>query len=596
MGRALQLILAVLVLSIPAAASGEAIRLFTTEIHLETEDAFTVVEEISYDFGHERRHGIFREIPVRYGRGRAADYRISLDVESVTDETGAAQPYEISTRGRNLRIRIGDPKREVTATKSYVIRYRVERGILYFDDHDELYWNATGTDWPVPIDRAETVVFLPEGAPLELMAFNCFTGPMGSVASDCVDRASDGIVSFATDRPLRGKEGLTIAVWLPKGVLVEPTALEKLLSRIGDYLSLWTLLPLGTLLALFYMWHSRGRDPGGRDAIPVAYQPPDGMTPAELGTVVDERVDIEDITSSILDLAVRGFLEIEEIESTKFLFFSDRDWALLKKREADSSLRPHERLLLSHLFSTGSRVTISSLKEKFYKHLPELRSSLYKQLSGARGYFPVSPDRVRKGYAVAGGLLLGLGLGRSPCCSRASCPAAPGAGERSTRRFSDSRSSWRGWMRIGSSGWEVLRWGSSSRCSPTPSFSESPTRGPTPSPASTPSLRAGTTPPDTPMASRRASSSVTWDALSAPWGRRCVPHRSRADPEAAGSAVASAEAASAAVAAEAGESTRALHPPARELLGTALRAWGVPSCAPWTRSSRWPRGISSAEA
>jgi uncharacterized membrane protein YgcG len=410
MGRALQLILAVLVLSIPAAASGEAIRLFTTEIHLETEDAFTVVEEISYDFGHERRHGIFREIPVRYGRGRAADYRISLDVESVTDETGAAQPYEISTRGRNLRIRIGDPKREVTATKSYVIRYRVERGILYFDDHDELYWNATGTDWPVPIDRAETVVFLPEGAPLELMAFNCFTGPMGSVASDCVDRASDGIVSFATDRPLRGKEGLTIAVWLPKGVLVEPTALEKLLSRIGDYLSLWTLLPLGTLLALFYMWHSRGRDPGGRDAIPVAYQPPDGMTPAELGTVVDERVDIEDITSSILDLAVRGFLEIEEIESTKFLFFSDRDWALLKKREADSSLRPHERLLLSHLFSTGSRVTISSLKEKFYKHLPELRSSLYKQLSGARGYFPVSPDRVRKGYAVAGGLLLGLGF------------------------------------------------------------------------------------------------------------------------------------------------------------------------------------------
>jgi uncharacterized membrane protein len=62
------------------------------------------------------------------------------------------------------------------------------------------------------------------------------------------------------------------------------------------------------------------------------------------------------------------------------------------------------------LFSTGSQVTISSLKEKFYKHLPELRSSLYKQLSGARGYFPVSPDRVRKGYAVAGGLLLGLGF------------------------------------------------------------------------------------------------------------------------------------------------------------------------------------------
>ena len=51
MGRLVQLILAVLALSIPAAAAGEAIRLFATEIHLETEDAFTVEERISYDFG-----------------------------------------------------------------------------------------------------------------------------------------------------------------------------------------------------------------------------------------------------------------------------------------------------------------------------------------------------------------------------------------------------------------------------------------------------------------------------------------------------------------------------------------------------------------
>jgi uncharacterized membrane protein YgcG len=410
MGRLVQLILAVLALSIPAAAAGEAIRLFATEIHLETEDAFTVEEKIRYDFGNELRHGIFREIPIRYGRGRAADYRISLDVESVTDESGIAQPYQVSTSGRNLRIRIGDPKREVTGTRTYLIRYRVKRGILYFDDHDEFYWNVTGTDWPVAIDRAEAVVFLPEAAPLELMAFSCFTGPMGAVGSDCAERASDGVVSFATDRPLRGQEGLTIAVWLPKGVLVQPTALERLLSRLGDYLSLWAILPLGTLVALFYLWRSRGKDPGGRDAIPVSYEPPEGMTPAELGTVVDEKVDIEDITSSILDLAVRGFLEIEELEATKFLFFSDRDFALVKKREPDPSLQPHEPLLLSRLFATGRRVTLSSLKEKFYKYLPELKTSLYQQLSGARGYFPVSPDRVRKGYAVAGGILLGLGV------------------------------------------------------------------------------------------------------------------------------------------------------------------------------------------
>jgi uncharacterized membrane protein YgcG len=410
MRRPVQLIFAALALSIPAAAAGEAIRLFAAEIHLETEDAFTVEEKIRYDFGSNRRHGIYRDIPIRYGRGRAADYRISLDVESVTDESGIAQPFKVSTSGRNLRIRIGDPNREVTGIRDYVVRYRVKRGILYFDDHDELYWNVTGTDWPVPIDSAEAVVFLPEGTPLELLTFNCFTGPMGAVGSDCAERASAGVVSFATDRALRAQEGLTIAVWLPKGVLTQPTALESFLSRLGDYLSLWVFLPLGTLLALSHLWRSRGRDRGGRDAVPVSYEPPEGMTPAELGTLVDERVDIEDITSSILDLAVRGFLQIEELEATKFLFFSDRDFALVKKRGPDASLRPHEQLLLSHLFSTGDRVTISSLKEKFYKHLPELKTSLYQQLSGTSGYFPVSPDRVRKGYAIAGGVLLVLGF------------------------------------------------------------------------------------------------------------------------------------------------------------------------------------------
>jgi len=410
MGCAVRLVLALLALALPAAAAGEAIRVFTTEIQLEADGAFTVVEEIGYDFGQQSRHGIFREIPVRYGRGRAADYRISLEVESVTDESGIAQPYQVSNSGRNLHIRIGDPERTVTARVSYVIRYRVERGILYFDDHDELYWNATGTDWQVPIDRAEAMVFLPEGAPLDLVSFNCFTGPMGAVGSDCSGRASGAVVSFATDRPLRGKEGLTIAVWLPKGLLAQPTALERLLSRASDYLSPWMLLPLGTLLALLHLWRSRGRDPGAREAIPVSYQPPEGMTPAEVGTVLDERVDIDDITSSILDLAVRGFLEIEEIEATRFLFFSDRDFALVKKKKRDSSLRPHEDLLLTHLFAKGNRVTVSSLKEKFYQHLPEIRRSLYKQLSGARGCFPVSPDRVRKGYAIAGGLLLGLGF------------------------------------------------------------------------------------------------------------------------------------------------------------------------------------------
>ncbi|MDX1648887.1 MAG: DUF2207 domain-containing protein, partial [Myxococcota bacterium] len=352
-----------------APAGAERLLRFETQLRLAADGSFEVAERLRVDFGAERRHGIFRDVPVAYGRGRAADYRIRVEVRGVTDELGAPRPWEADRRGRDLRIRIGDPERTVSGVQHYVLRYRVERGILWFERHDELYWNATGTGWAMPIEEARARVELPEALAPDAVETACYTGALGSVASACRVRATPGVVSFETEGRLGPGEGLSLVVGLPKGVLEEPSRLRRLLARASDWLSAWLLLPLAALAAMGTMWRREGRDPAAADALPVRYEPPEGMTPAEVGTVLDESVDRTDLTATILELAVQGRLRIEEEEGTRFLFLSTKDYVLHRTGDA-TDLPPFEAALHARLFEDGDVVRVSSLRNRFHRHLP----------------------------------------------------------------------------------------------------------------------------------------------------------------------------------------------------------------------------------
>jgi len=147
------------------------------------------------------------------------------------------------------------------------------------------------------------------------------------------------------------------------------------------------------------------------------YEPPAGMTPAELGTLVDGKPDMRDITASIVDLAVRGYLHIEEADTDRFLgLWSSKDYTftLTKPRDAWSALKPHEQDLLGAMFGGNELVSLSDLKNKFYKDLPRLKNRLYDHLVEA-GFYTARPDRVRGMYfalAVGVGALIAIGGGR----------------------------------------------------------------------------------------------------------------------------------------------------------------------------------------
>jgi uncharacterized membrane protein YgcG len=383
------------------AASAERVLSWDTELYLEGEDAFSVVERIRWDFEGAERHGILRDVPVAYGRGRAADYRVRIDVEKVTDAEGRPRPWRTRRSGRLLEIRIGDPDRTVSGVEDYWIRYRVERGILFFPDHDELYWNATGDELAIPIERASATVYLPGSlAPADVESL-CFTGPQGAVEQACTASPGVAALRFEGERSLGPREGLSVVVSLPKGAIREPSAWERRLARARDYLSPWTALPLVVLAALVCIWRARGRDPVAGAAVPVRYEPPEGFSPAEVGTVLDERADLVDVSATLLDLAVRGYLRIEEVESAGFLFLRDQDWRLVKLRPGND-LRPHEGILFDRLFAAREHVTISSLKNRFHAHLPAVRDAIYTAVSRDDRCFPTSPEKVRRAWAAAG--------------------------------------------------------------------------------------------------------------------------------------------------------------------------------------------------
>ncbi len=398
------LVLSFLSFSFQAESRAELIKNFHSEITINRDGTVNVREDIEYDFQYAERHGIYRDIPYKYDYGYKR-YSIRLDVNSVTDFNGDPYKYEVSSSGGSIHIRIGDPDTTVTGVHGYRIEYTVMGAIAFFEDHDELYWNVTGDEWRVPIMRAGARVSFDAGTSDGVEA-ECYTGVRGSTDKECNYKISPDSVSFLATNSLWAGQGLTIAVGLPKGSIEEPSAMTKAIWLLSDN---WYFgLPLLTFFVIAYIWNSRGRDPEGRGVITVRYEPPKDLTPAEAGTLVDERADILDITSTIIDLAVRGYLRIEEIESTKFYFFADRDYRLLKTKEpGPGELKPHEVKIFSGIFKNREKVLVSALRDKFYTELPPIKKALYGELVGKK-YFPADPEKVKGIYKWIGIIILVL--------------------------------------------------------------------------------------------------------------------------------------------------------------------------------------------
>ncbi|MEK7518533.1 MAG: DUF2207 domain-containing protein [Patescibacteria group bacterium] len=367
-----------------ASSGTEQINNFAAEITMQPNGSVQVVETIQYDLGPYAKHGIYRTLPYQYKRDGAA-YNLRYRVQSVTDELGNAIPKKVQTVGGYIKVRIGDPKVTITGVKTYVISYTVQRAIRFLDAQDELYWNVTGNEWTVPILAARATITSPTG--VNFIKTVCYTGVVGATEHACTLKPETNATSVTTTRQFTLGEGLTIALALPPGTLAKPTQSQFISWFIADN---WYIAIPFILWAFFHWrWYKRGRDPRGRGTIVPQYESPDKMTPYAIGAL-DTMVGGQEISTTLIHLATRGYLTIMSPDA--------KDYSFTLKKPVDPTLAKPEQLLLDGMFGAsakvGSTVSLASLKNVFYTHLPGIKSAMSEEIV-THGYYAKNPMLVR---------------------------------------------------------------------------------------------------------------------------------------------------------------------------------------------------------
>jgi len=259
----------------------------------------------------------------------------------------------------------------------------------------------------VPIRAATAEIDLPASAAgLRAIAFN---GLYGATARDARVTIDGAVVRITMPHALEYHDGLTAVVGWDKGLVTAPTVSERAMEAAT---SNWPLvIPIPVFLFVFWRWWRRGRDPRRRP-IAVQYEPPAGVSPGEAGTLLDNTVDMRDITATLVDLAVRGYLRIEELQNPKLfgLFGGATTYTLHRLKPADG-LAGHERVVFDGIFSHGDHVPLDELKDEFYTQLSPTRDAIYNQLKGS-GFYQNRPDKVKQtwlGCGIGFAILIGVG-------------------------------------------------------------------------------------------------------------------------------------------------------------------------------------------
>lgn len=441
----------------------EQITDYRVDYQVQPDGTVKTKETINYTFpAGERRRGIFVYWPIRIQQDENSYRLYPLDVTDVSSPTGAPTKYETSNDGQFLELKIGDPDRYVDGRQqTYVIEYTVKGTFNNFSDHQEFYVNPIATAWKIPIAKATVTVTAPQ-APQKV---GCSAGRRDtSDTTRCA--ATAGATSTFTATGLAPREGMTIAGSYPAGMVSDAAPIirsgdandgggigesmsEPVAAAIsrGSY-GLGVLVPVLAALVMGLLGWRRGRDeqyagltPGVAPAdgaegtvtrgtagpIAVRFEPPQGATPGLIGTLIDESADTKDVSATVVDLAVRGFLTIEEVDTGRK---SKADWRLRKAENPPTQeLLDYEQKVYDGLFALGDDILLSELKNHFATTLQLTQKAMYRQVVD-RGWFRRSPEATRTAWtalafvvAIIGGIVLFVGA-----MTASSIDAAAGGG------------------------------------------------------------------------------------------------------------------------------------------------------------------------
>ncbi|WP_420174665.1 DUF2207 domain-containing protein [Luteococcus sp. OSA5] len=401
-----------------------------TRAELAEDGTARVTTTIDFDFGRDAGHGPYLTFVTRQAIAGDKDHwrRIKYDRIRVSSPTGAPTNLKRTSEPGVLTLRVGREGTRVRGLQTYEISYQLH-GIVDPTNAesglDEVNWNVIGDGFTVPIRNASTTLVMPT----EVTRTACWVDR----TQTCQRTSTDGAEVTYRHNNLAEGEPMQVVAGVPAGTFVnaEPELVTRFNPTRAFAPNLANAAGAGGILVAGLLLVVRAARRHGRDEVyvgltpglapepgmagatrrssrkaPVAVQftPPAGVTPGEIGTLVDEKADPRDVTATLIDLAVRGHLTIEQT--------GKKTWTFTRSRpRVPQQLLPHEKKVLEHLFSKGNQVTTKQLKNKRYAKLfPQARSALYKQVTGGRHWFSSSPQTTRIVWLAVGLLVAGMGL------------------------------------------------------------------------------------------------------------------------------------------------------------------------------------------
>ena len=392
------------------AQSGEQILSYHSRIVVREDGSLVVTETITVQAqGKKIRRGIYRDFPTLYSGPFFTRVSVPFRVTRVA-RNGQREAFHLENLSRGIRLYIGKEDRILDRGQhTYQIEYETDRQLGYFEHHDELYWNVTGSEWDFAIREASAAVVLPRGVPGSEIKLEGYTGPEHSTEQNyrsSVD-VTTGEVRFSTTDSLDPGEGLTIVVSFPKGHVRQPAG-EQNWARFREAnpeLVVAAISMAALLLYYFLAWVLVGRDPQTGSIFPQASSPM-GLPPACVRYLNRMGFDRKCFTVALIDMAVKGHLRIDETGGT---------YELVPLEEAKKDLSRGEKAVARHLLSAG-RIRLSQAnRKKLKKAIKSLKTVLRTQYQGTH-------FRVNRRWLIPGIILSVLSLGTIPLLGSGELP------------------------------------------------------------------------------------------------------------------------------------------------------------------------------
>ncbi|WET83473.1 DUF2207 domain-containing protein [Amycolatopsis sp. QT-25] len=299
------------------------------------------------------------------------------------------------------------------------LEYKVDGAVADVGGAQQVRWQVA-SGWDGELSRVSASFSAPTR---ETPTVDCFAGPLGSDRQcSLAEIDHSGVVRVEQDKLAAG-ERVDLVVQLPAGTVPANARFEQIAS-VGGAFALTTVAGLGfgalalfSILGALAVWLLRRRDKGAltagtgpvdvllRDGDRVSFASPDGVLPGQVGTVVDETVDVVDVSGTVVDLAVRNYLWIAEVRGAGAV-----DWQLTRRNAPDEHLVAFEREIYTALLPEGTdSVLLSELRGRGTVDLRVAGEAMYADVAG-KGWFSRRPDKGRSKLTWAGVGLVALGL------------------------------------------------------------------------------------------------------------------------------------------------------------------------------------------